>query len=317
VSVRATLAGLKSFVSSAAPAEANVGGVSARYGYAVWMRHVVCARDFGLTGIPEVVAELGPGNALGVGIAALLCGASRYYALDVVAYTSPQDNVAMVHELVELLQTGASIPDAREFPEILPQLENYAFPRNIVTEAALARSLRPKRVEAILAAFREPGVNVDCDGEAIRAQYSVPWNESRVIERNSVDFLVSQAAMEHVEDLRSAYKAMMEWLKPGGITTHQVDFRCHYTADEWNGHWAYNDLHWRVIKGKRPYLLNREALSGQLRYAVEAGFEVLGSINQTSREGIGRDSLAKRFRSLSDLDLETKSAFIALRKPAD
>jgi hypothetical protein len=315
VSLRATFAGLKSFVWSAPPADAEVGGLSARYAYAVWMRHLVLASQYGLIDRPNVVAELGPGNTLGVGIAALLSGANRYYALDVVPYTSPQDSVAMLFDLVKLFEDRASIPDCTEFPEIKPRLDSHAFPHDILTAPTLARSLRPERVAAISAALRKPDSDVKCDGEEVRIQYSAPWNDSRIIDRNSVDFLVSQAAMEYVEDLPPAYRAMMDWLRPGGIMTHQIDFRCHYTANRWNGHWAYSDWHWRVIKGKRPYLLNREPLSGQLRYAAQAGFDVLGTICQVDKTGIDRSALAHRFRRLTDQDLVTSGTFVAYKKP--
>src|SRR5688500_16786253 len=39
---------------------------------------------------PSAIAELGPGESLGVGIAWLLSGASRFYAFDVVAHSNPE-----------------------------------------------------------------------------------------------------------------------------------------------------------------------------------------------------------------------------------
>ena len=53
---------------------------SARYCYAVWLRHLIHVRRCGLRGIPETVAELGPGGSIGCGLAALLSGCARYYA---------------------------------------------------------------------------------------------------------------------------------------------------------------------------------------------------------------------------------------------
>ena len=47
------------------------GSVSARYCYSVWMRHFTTAT--GVVGLirPRCVAELGPGDSLGIGLAAL------------------------------------------------------------------------------------------------------------------------------------------------------------------------------------------------------------------------------------------------------
>src|SRR5688572_27073147 len=64
------------------------GTSSARYCYTVFLRQLVRTRqvhDFGRP-VPESVAELGPGNSIGVGLAALLAGAERYSALDAVAH---------------------------------------------------------------------------------------------------------------------------------------------------------------------------------------------------------------------------------------
>ena len=55
---------------------------SASYGYDVWMKHLWHLWKNGLRKVPETVVELGPGQSLGVGLAALLSGASGYYGLD-------------------------------------------------------------------------------------------------------------------------------------------------------------------------------------------------------------------------------------------
>ena len=92
------------------------GTDSARYCYTVWMRHLVMASRSGLLTTPRIIAELGPGDSLGTGIAGLLCGASRYYAFDVVEHASTQRNVAILRALVPLFRDRAAIPDAAEFP---------------------------------------------------------------------------------------------------------------------------------------------------------------------------------------------------------
>jgi len=58
--------------------------------YSLWLRHVVTAYQNGAfhTGPPSVVVELGPGKSLGTGLAALLSGAEKFCAFDVVQYAS-------------------------------------------------------------------------------------------------------------------------------------------------------------------------------------------------------------------------------------
>ena len=49
----------------------NTGGTdSVRYCYSVWLRHLVLAYENGYKKIPERVAELGPGDSLGIGLSA-------------------------------------------------------------------------------------------------------------------------------------------------------------------------------------------------------------------------------------------------------
>ena len=127
--------------------------------------------------------------------------------------------------------------------------------------------------------------------------------------------LYSQAVLEHVDDLPGTYRAMRLWLKPDGLASHQIDFRCHNTAREWNGHWKYSDLTWRLIRGQHSYLLNREAFSTHTRLLAEHGFEIVGSQAARSESPIAKTDLARRFRHLSDEDLTTSSALIqAIKK---
>ena len=64
------------------------------------------------------------------------------------------------------------------------------------------------------------------------------------------------------------------WLKPSGYISNQVDFKCHGTAPEWNGHWRYSDWMWRLVRGRRAYLLNRAPISAHLALLKEEGFEI-------------------------------------------
>ena len=60
------------------------GTISARYCYSVWLRHLVMASNNKLNTSPKIVAELGPGDSLGIGIASILTGSDSYYAFVVV-----------------------------------------------------------------------------------------------------------------------------------------------------------------------------------------------------------------------------------------
>ena len=81
---RRIASGLRTFLN---PAPKGTGSPnSARYYDSVYVRHVVIAAANGLSPDFRVVAAIGPGESLGVGMAAVLSGATRYCAFDVVKH---------------------------------------------------------------------------------------------------------------------------------------------------------------------------------------------------------------------------------------
>jgi len=293
-------------------AKSTRGTDSARYCYSVWLRHLVMARAHGLADDPRVVAELGPGDSLGIGLAALLTGASRYVGLDRVEYADPSRNAAVLDELVTLFRARAAIPDAGEFPELKPYLPSYEFPHALLTHARMDLCLQETRVDAVRAALR----NLNDESGAITMTYRAPWFDPSVVHRGAIDMIYSQAVLEHVDDLDATYAALADWLKPGGVASHQIGFVSHGLTPEWNGHWAISDPVWRVIRGRRPYLLNREPASTHVRLIKRSGLHVAGEVRVQIASGIGRSRLARRFRSMSDEDLTTKAIFLQAVKPA-
>ena len=280
-----------------------------RYYYSVWLRHLVKARENGLDTCPRVVAELGPGDALGLGMAALLSGADQYYALDAVRYAAPEANLRILDELVSLFRSRAGIPNGTEYPKAEPRLSSYDFPGGILSDKLLSETLAEERVNAIRQAVTH--LDEDARGSAnTRIRYFTPWCNAVVIARGSVDAIYSQAVLEHVDDLPKTYRALNDWLKPGGYMSHAIDFKCHGTAGEWNGHWTYSDISWRLIRGKRPYLLNREPYSTHEELARNAGFQIVRDERTKLASDLSRRRLARRFRRLSDDDLTTGSCFV-------
>jgi hypothetical protein len=265
----------------------------------------VIAHKNGLTNVPDVIAEIGPGNSIGVGLAALISGANKYYALDVVEYATTKRNVEIFDELVELFGKRETVPDESEFPRVKPRLKSYKFPNYILTDERLGILLEASRIETIRDAILNPNSN-----GPISIKYFAPWYDVLALKRNSVDMIFSQAALEHIEDLSKAYETMYLWLKPSGYMSHQVDFKCHGTANCWNGHWAHSDFMWKIIRGKRPYLLNREPYATHVNLQKKSGFEIISSIKVENLNGIERKDLSPRFKYISDDDLVTEGANI-------
>lgn len=298
--------GLASYIPGASGLRAqHTGGTdSARYCYSVWLRHLVMARGHGLNTAPQVVAELGPGDSLGIGLAALLSGAERYFAFDVVAHAQLENNLNIFEALIELFKQRSDIPGDEEFPRVKPYLDDYAFPADILTAERLDNALQEKRLARIRASLRDPG------REDSLIVYKAPWSDAAIIQAGCVDMLYSQAVLEHVDDLPGAYAAMQRWLRPDGFMSHQIDYKCHATADAWNGHWTYSDTLWRLMRGKRPYLLNRAPHSEHIRLLQAQDFNIVAEKTVKSPSALSRAQLAERFKDLSDDDLTTSGAFI-------
>lgn len=285
------------------------GGASSqpRYCYSVWMRHLVLLHRSGLDANPDVVAELGPGATIGTGLAALLTGARTYHGLDAVAFAELVPDLRLFDALVTLLQERTDIPAGAEYPDVQPTLRSYAFPDDVLTLERLRACLRPERIAAIRRAYERLGEPQD--GYLVR--YVAPWNSPESVAAHSVDLVFSQATMEHVEQVDETYAATARWLKPGGCMSHQVDFRSHGMASDWNGHWGYGDWVYWLAKGSRPYLLNRAAMSEHLRLAGNHGFRVVTTVLTDGGPGIARRHLARRFRHLTDDDLRTSGMYFA------
>ena len=297
-------------------AKSTRGTDSARYCYSVWLRHLVMARVAGLSDDPRVVAELGPGDSLGIGLASLLTGASTYMGLDLVNYTEPGRNLAVLDELVALLRARTPIPDATEFPGLKPYLPSYEFPAAILGGERLAKCLAPERVAAVRRALDRLHDPAGANGsDAVRIVYRAPWNDPAVIRRGTIDMIFSQAVLEHVDDLAPTYRALAAWLKPGGFGSHEVSFYSHQLTREWNGHWTIPDPVWKLIRGRRPYLLNREPASTHLRLVRESGLEIVNAVRVAQKSDVTRARLARRFRAMSEDDLTTQSIFIQAVKP--
>ena len=284
------------------------GAGSARYCYSVWLRHLVKAAGNGLDARPATVVEFGPGDSLGIGLAALLSGSEKFCAVDVVQFANPEKNLRIFDELADLFRRRAPIPDAGEFPEVTPRLANHDFPSYILDDARMREALSPGRLGLIRASI---AAAADGDGPVV---YKTPWADYGIIEPESADLIYSQAVMEHIDDLPQAYRAMRRWLKPAGYVSHSIDFRSHRLANGWNGHLAYSDFTWRLIRGRRPYLVNRQPLSAHLALLRAQGFAILEQTGERAAPEVPRQRLAPRFRGMSDDDFTTAVAFIQAQK---
>ena len=282
-----------------AGSRANVSSLELpRYCYGVWLRHMTEAHSRGLSGEPKTVCELGPGETIGAGLAALISGAGRYIALDGTWAWDTEKNLAMFEALVELFRQRA------------PPGHTGTFPALVLTVDRMERCLEPGRLSRI----RESIVRVNQGDSCIR--YFVQKSGDPMREHDgSMDMIFSQAVMEHVGEIPLAYERMSRWLVPGGFMSHQIDFKCHLSARDWNGHWVYSDPVWKMIfLGTQP-LINRVPCSEHLRLIRLHGFDVRTERRRYDRSGVTQPMLAPRFRGMSTEDLTTRGVFLQAVRP--
>lgn len=281
------------------------GSNSSRYCYSVFLRHLVCAYQNGLSEFPQKIGELGPGDSLGIGLSALIAGTGHYHAFDVVNHSTIEQNLIIFNELVELFNRKEPIPDDIEFPRIQPSLKEYSFPHHILTDDHLTYALHSERIQSIRNIFLG-----DKRTEKQKIVYSNNMNEVENLEKGTFDLILSQAVLEHIDDPTATYHSIHHLLRLGGAISHEIDFKCHRTARLWNGHWAYSDKLWRIVKGGRPYLINRYPYSKHLLLMKNAGFKIIYQKTIKDYSGIQRNDLALEWKDMSDDDLHTASAFI-------
>lgn len=284
---------------------------SAAYCYGVWLKHLVMLWHNGMEDIPTSMAELGPGASLGTGLAALLSGIQRYVALDVVKHSDTAANLKVFDELVAMFQRRQPRP-SKGWPDFDRFLDDSLFPRHILTEERLQRSLAPERIADIRRALLSPGHRF---GE-IMIDYKAPWSDPGVVQPHSVELILSHAVLGQVEDLEGTYRALAEWLKPGGVMSHQIGLDFYCFNGHWNGYWACPELLWKIIRGRRPFAVNRMPGSAHIRLLKKQGFDFLTQLacSEARNKSISRTDLSHRWRHLSDEDLYCSGLFIQAKK---
>lgn len=297
----------------------KTGGTSeAAYCYSVWMRHASMIYKH----LPDFrfhsILELGPGDTLGVGIAALLGGAKRYVAVDAQNYVNLNLCCAHEKELKRLYAEKSAIPNGGRFADVHPVLERYDFPEDIFQ--AYGAITQSKWLDPYPSGLISVGQGL----ESFRSgdnyiNYRAPCSPNEIsnyVEDNTICLCLSQAVMEHVEDPQVAYSKMFKALRHGGVMSHQVDFKSHGTSYDWNGHWVYNDRQWQIARDRKTFRdINRISLSGHLNLIENAGFKIQYVKKVKMKSDISKFDLHDDYKNLTDSDLVTSGAYILATKP--
>jgi len=243
---------------------------SAEYCASVWLTHLHRMLAAGAP-MPRHLAELGPGDSVGVCLAALLSGVETAVALDLTRYR-PLRNADMLEELLRQFETDAALrPPAVVGLDRLQDLRELARTDQVV-------------------------------------RYVAPWSDRTAIERGTVDTILSTAVLEHVDDLDATYATMALWLAPGGWMSHSIDLGSHKTSRHWNGHWRYSDRLWPLVAPPRGGM-NRAPASAHIHAAESAGFRIV-RLDRDMDADLPTSALQARWRSLDAEDVATRGLYM-------
>jgi hypothetical protein len=282
------------------------GATSAMGCYGVWLKHLSLTLSNGMRGIPRTVVELGPGNSIGVGLAALICGADEYHGLDAVPTLERDDTMRLFDELVALFRARATPLNAEGYT----RYGDGGFPRDALPSDLLRNLLSVDR----LLALRQQ-VERFMAGRSSALNYAAPWNEQALNRAGRVDFVLSHAVLQHVGSVDEIFASVARLLRPGGFSSHQVSFDSHGITTDWNGHWACPTWAWNLALGRKDFLVNRIPHSRLLTAVRHSGLEVAADLIEEDNGGLDRSALHHDWAWLEDDDLVIRDAFVVVRKP--
>lgn len=287
----------------------GTGGTdSAVYCYSVWLRHLVLLHENGMNDLPTSIVEIGPGDSLGIGLNALITGAEKYYAFDIIEHSNIERNLKILDEIIDLYKAKVEIPHGKLLNKVKPRLENYKFPSQILSDEYLKKMLNPDRLQQIREVIKKGETGI------FSLKYVLPNSEKVIIENNSIDLVYSQAVMEHIVDIDSIYNNSYNWLRPSGYMSHQIDYSAHETDKLWYGHWKYPKWLWKIILNGRLYAINRYPNSYQIKSMLKSNFRIIFQLPylNSKAKSIKKDIFSKY--EFCNEDLNTASAYIISKK---
>jgi hypothetical protein len=228
----------------------------------------------------KVLLEYGPGDLPGVAILMIANGADKVYCVD-------------------------------RFP-LLALSE-----KNIVAIECLLKKMAAAERQRASECFREHG-QPRSGFAARRIEYLIRDSGLSGLD-NQIDFVLSRAVLEHVDDLEGTFADMEQALRPAAIAVHQVDLKSHglhrdspldflnWPAWMWNCMYSHKGSpnRWRVDR-YRQILAGTHLRVLSLKPTLCAAPHDIISV---------RKRLARPFRNLSDEDLSWLGFWLVCEKP--
>ena len=180
-----------------------------------------------------------------------------------------------------------------------------------------------ERIRSLGPAQRTVAISEADDASAILSRCAARYLEDGLrsltqVPDGSCDFVFSQAVLEHVPktEFVGVMAEIHRILKPGGTSSHDVDFRDHLGGSLNN--LRFSERLWEApwFARRSGFYTNRLRLSQMLAVFRETGFEV--GVLQTDkwpRLPLSKQALDPDFRDFEADDLRIFHAFVGLTKP--
>lgn len=201
----------------------------------------------------------------------------------------------------------------------------FGVEKYYMVDAGAFASMDLNLYKSLARKLRFTGVGVpDIDGcesvpdmlQRLNAEYLTSGLKSlRTIPSKSLDFIWSQAVLEHVRrsEFPDTMKELRRILRDDGVASHRVDLRDHLGG-------ALNNLRfpekvWESsFMSSSGFYTNRIQFSQMLRHMRNAGFDVqVINVTRWDRLPTPREKLALEFRSLPEEDLLVSGFDVILR----
>ena len=244
--------------------------------------------------LPETTLQIGPGDSLGCEALLCLSGIKKAWSLD--PSTCPKFDfikfIATLQKLYEVLNSFQTINNCSAAPLSIPEHS---------IEAAGSYRI----------------------GKSVMQHFPNSTFENTGLQNESVDFLFSNAVLEHVRDPLQCIREAHRILTKKGLTAHQIDLRDHRDFSKPLQFLQYSDSQWQKIMKKycsRDPLgyMNRLRARDFLTIFESAGFRILEfTPNSSVSDTVLNDAISCLDSSLNNYsrdELKITSCFIVAEK---
>ncbi|HMS65236.1 MAG TPA: class I SAM-dependent methyltransferase [Ignavibacteria bacterium] len=158
-----------------------------------------------------------------------------------------------------------------------------------------------------------------------KINYLAPLDARKTgIESNSIDFILSNATMEHIPEIHlpDILKECLRILKPGGIMSNAIDYRDHYSFFDNSvsvyNYLQYSENQWNKLNPSIMYQ-NRLRHKDYVKIILDTGFEIIDEKpdfpDDSEISSLKNTELDEFYRENYNFEeLSIKSCMIVLRK---